>query len=262
VAAAVIGLVFIAGGITSVGMPKAPPNDPPAVGGVEARAIRQPVIFIAGYNTSYDGRSDPTPPIVRYSYRGLFPNGRPRPYTPQDTRQSLVTSARRLADQVNQVHAATGQKVGLLAVSEGTLVSQYYMETTAETTPHHPVDAVVLLSPVLRAGRVYYPPRDRNTGWGIATGWELRGIFAVLGLRTGLPNSADQPLIRSLLDNAPLFRGKQVLCQVSGVRSIAFLPALDGTAVPPSPETGGRCRPSISWTYMARWSTVQPPAGG
>jgi pimeloyl-ACP methyl ester carboxylesterase len=244
VAAIVVGLIFIVGGVTSAGQAKKTAADPPAIGGVEARAIRQPVIFISGYNSSYDGRSDPTPPIVRYSYRGLFPNGRPRPYTAQDTHQSLLTSSRRLANQVEQVHAATGQKVALLAVSEGSLVSQFYMETVVENTKNHPVDAVVLLSPVLRGGRVYYPPRDRKVGWGLATGWELRGIFAVLGVRTGLPNSADQPLIRSLLEDAPLFRGKQVLCPVDGVRMIAFLPTLDGAAVPPS-AAGGAEIPTI-----------------
>jgi hypothetical protein len=47
------------------------------------------------------------------------------------------------------------------------------------------------------------------------------------------PDDADEPFLRSLLDNAPFFRN-ELLCPVPGVRLIAFLPAVDTTVVPPA----------------------------
>ena len=230
VVAAVVGLMFAIGTVSEVGLEKRPRDEPPALAAIEARAMHQPVIFLAGYDSRYEGQpSGSTLPVLRYSYSGLYPDGRPRPYTAATTHQSLVTSARLLAQQIDQVHHATGQKVALLAESEGTLITRYYLTMM----PHPAVDTVALLSPILRAGRTYFPPPHLHAGWGVATGWELRAIFTVLGVASRLPNSVDEPFIRSLLDNAPLFRGKQMLCPVTGVRMIAFVPTLDAAANPP-----------------------------
>jgi len=234
VVAVVIALMFTAGRVSGVTGAGGPGQEPPTFTGAEAKALNRPVIFLGGFTSRYDGRpNDPPAPIVQYSYRGLDPDGRPRPYSATDTHQSVVTSARLLAAQVDHVHRATGRKVALVGESEGTLIIQYYLKTD----PHRAVDTVALLSPVLRAGRVYYPPRDRVTGWGVATGWELRGIFAVLGAASRLPNSADLPLVRSILDNAPLFRGRQLLCATEGVRKVAFVATLDALANPPGAES-------------------------
>jgi hypothetical protein len=231
--AVVIGLMFGVARVAELGLERTPRGEPPALADVESRVMHQPVIFLAGYDSRYDGeRSGATPPIVRYSYRGLDHGGRPRPYSAVDTHQSLVTSAQLLAAQIDMVRRVTGRKVALLAESEGSLITHYYLKTM----PHQAVDAVVLLSPLLRAGQVYYPPRDRSTGWGVVTGRQLRCIFAALGAGSRVPNSADEPFIRSLIDNAPLFRDKQMLCRVSGVRIVAFVPTLDAITNPPRLE--------------------------
>jgi hypothetical protein len=166
---------------------------------------------------------------VRFSYRGLDPQGHPLPYTALATHQSLTASARLLAAQVDRVHRATGRPVALLAESEGAFVARYYLVTM----PHAAVDRVAFVSPPVRAGRIYYPPRDVHSGWGVATGWELRGVFAVLSTADGLPNSADQPFVRSLMANAPLFRGDRMLCPVRGVQAMAFLSTVDAVTVSP-----------------------------
>src|SRR5262249_5818167 len=74
-------------------------------------------------------------------------------------------------------------------------------------------------------------------GWGLAAGWELRGILAVIGLNHRTPISADEPFVRSLLAQAPLFRNR-MLCPVPGVRMIAFLPSADATTIPPGNYRG------------------------
>ena len=83
---------------------------------------RDPVIYIAGYDSSYDG-SHPgvrSPGLVYqiYSYRGLVRYDRPRRYTAVNTHQSLARSARLLAAQVQVLHKATGRPVGIVAESE------------------------------------------------------------------------------------------------------------------------------------------------
>ncbi len=235
--AVVAALMFALGSVSQRGVDRAQAGEPPILAEIEARAADQPAIFVAGYNSSYNGEPIGfAPPIVRYSYEGLDKRGRPRPYRPSDTHQSIVASARLLAIQISKIHHDTGKQVSILGESEGTLVTRYYLMTT----PHADVDMVALLSPLVRAGRVYYPPADAHTGWGIATGWELRGILGALDLTGGLPNSPDEPFLRSLLDNAPMFREKELLCPVEGVEIIALLPTLDASANPPG------LRPEIS----------------
>jgi hypothetical protein len=236
VAAVVVIAALAAGRVSQLRLEPDRPSEPPVLSDLETQVMHRPVIYLAGHNSRYDGeRSGASLPVVRFSYRGLHPDGRPRPYTARDTHQSLETSATLLDAQVNHINRITGQKVAILAQSEGTLITRYYLTTR----PHPAVDTLALLSPVLRSGRIYYPPRDQTAGWGVATGWQLRAIFATLTVGTRIPNAAEEPVVRSILDNAPLFRGRQLLCPIAGVRMAAFLPALDGFANPPEATAGG-----------------------
>ncbi len=222
--------VFVVADLTLLGGHSREQREPEPIAELEAVSDGHPVIFLAGYNSDYrGGAGGSVPPVVRFSYRGLDRDGHPRPYTPVDTHQSLSTSAARLARQIDQVHRSTGMPVALLAESEGVFVVHFYLQTM----PHPGVDRVAYLSPPIRAGRIYYPPRDRSSGWGVVTGWELRAIFAVVSAANGLPNSADEPFVRSLMDNAPLFRGNRLLCPHRGVRTLAFLPSGDAISVSP-----------------------------
>jgi hypothetical protein len=227
---AAAGLVFGLVAISERGLERPETREPPPIAALEANSPNHPAIFMAGYNSRYDGEpSGHTPPIVRFSYRGLDPAGRPLPYTAVATHQSLISSARLLAAQVDRVHRDTGQPVALIAESEGALVARYYLVTMA----HPAVDRVAFVSPPIRAGRIYYPPRGVGSGWGVVAGWEMRGVFAALSATDGLPNSADEPFVRSLMANAPLFRGNRMLCPVRGVQSIAFLSTVDAVTVSP-----------------------------
>lgn len=197
------------------------------------------VVYVGGYDSRYDGNTgyatDPAGrypmPVQRFSYAGLDDSGRPRPYTAADTHQPLTRSAELLAAQVAEVHRRTGRPVALLGHSEGSLVVRTYLARH----PYSGVEAVALLSPLPQPARVYYPPGDARTGWGIATGWQLRIIFAAVARSGGAGISTDDAFVRSLLDAGPRYHYR-MLCPVPGVRMIAFLPLLDAITDPPGPE--------------------------
>jgi hypothetical protein len=206
---------------------------PPPVPAGTVAALRRQVVYIAGYDSAYDGRAPQSPFVTVYSYRGLDTSGGPRPYQPVATHQSLEASAALLAAQVRRVHQRTGRPVALVGLSEGALITRKYLEAW----PHPDVDATALVSPVVRPGQVYYPPPGAWRGWGLAAGWELRGVLAIVGLHHQTPIDADEPFIRSVLADAPLFRNR-MLCPVPGVRMIAFLPSADAATIPPGNYRG------------------------
>lgn len=209
---------------------------PPRIGRLDNH--RQQLVYVAGYGSALsqatiDRTASGEQPVLRYSYRGVDGHGNPLPYQPVDTHQSLATSARLLADQVDIAHRRTGRPVVLVAQSEGTLVVRTYL---AEL-PHRDVSDVVLLSPLIQPGRVYFPPPDAGSGWGIATGWLLREMFAVVRATSGSHESPDEPFVRSVLWHAPLYRTR-MLCPVPGVRVIAFVPFTEALVTPPDNVIG------------------------
>ena len=207
---------------------------PPAAASDVIGSLRHEVLFVAGYDSAYDGHAPLRTSLVTvYSYRGLDGGGAPLPYQPEATHQSLETSAGLLAAQVDRVHRRSGRPVALVGLSEGALITRKYLEAF----PHPSVDAAALVSPVVRPGQVYYPPPSASSGWGLAAGWELRGVLALVGLHRQTPISADEPFIRSVLANAPMFRNR-MLCPVPGVRMVAFLPSADAATIPPGNYRG------------------------
>jgi hypothetical protein len=208
-------------------------STPPPVAANLVNALRHQVIFLAGYDSDYDGHPTRSPFATVFSYQGLDPAGQPLPYQPEETHQALEASAAKLAGQVESVHRRTGRPVALVGLSEGALIARLYLDGW----PHPDVDETAMVSPVVRPGQVYYPPAGAGRGWGLAGGWELRGIIALIGLNHRAPISADEPFVRSLLDQAPKFRNR-MLCPVPGVRMVAFLPSADATTIPPGNYRG------------------------
>lgn len=180
--------------------------------------LNEQLIYVSGYGSAFSGGSSDAS-VVHYSYRGLDANGNPLPYRPVDTYRSLASSAGLLANQVDVVHRRSGRPIALVAQSEGTLVVRAYLARQ----PHQAVADVVLLSPLIQPGRVYFPPPWQGSGWGIASGWLLRGMFAVVRGTSGSHASPDEPFVRSVVDNAPFYR-TSMLCPVPGVRVIVFVP--------------------------------------
>ena len=206
---------------------------PPPLRSAAADGRRAALLFVDGYDSSYDGASPVTvsPGLIyeHYSYQGLSSRGLPRPYTAMNTHQPIARSARLLARQVAILHMRTGRPVAVVAESEGTLVARDYLASF----PHRHVDALVLLSPLIRPARIYVP-LPGSDGWGVVTGWELRGMFDLQRIAGGSAENIDEPFIRSILGYAPFYRN-QMMCPVSRVRTIAFLPFASAAVAPPGP---------------------------
>ena len=232
IAVVVVPLVVIAAGAHLIGATHPQPDPTAATAHVDRLSPpgdRQ-VVYLLGYGTHYDGQHVPgTPPgtaVTYFSYRGRYPDGAPLPYGPAATYQSIDVLADRLARQVNGIHRRTGKPVALMATSEGTFVVRAYLRTHRAAAVH----TVVLLSPLIRSARVYYPPRGADHGWGLGMGWAFRVLTSIARWRTGSRVDADQPFVRSILDQAPYFRNT-MLCPVAHKRIVAFVPAASGAAV-------------------------------
>ncbi|BCJ62413.1 hypothetical protein [Micromonospora endophytica] len=207
--------------------------DPPIFDRPLAASVPYAVILLAGHDSAYDGREAADPRVRRFSYAGIDADGRPLPYSSRSTRQSLTRSALLLAAQIDVLHRRTGRPIALIGESEGAMVARTYLRDR----PGSPVQVLMMFSPLARPGRVYYPPPEANSGWGIGTGWLLRGLFGVINLVSASDHTPDEPFIRSLIDDAPFYRYR-TMCPVPGVRVIAFLPTVTAVEAPPGPYTG------------------------
>jgi hypothetical protein len=235
-------IAVVAAGVTvSFSVTRAQADTGPAAGGPAGRPVRgtapypradgHPVLMVAGFGTHWDGRRRDVlgPGFVsqRFSYRGLGADGAPLPYGRDDTLRPVDQSVHLLARQVDRLHRATGRPVAIVAESEGALVAGAYVLGLRPSS----VDDVVLLSPLVEPGRVYYPPRG-ETGWGVAGGWLLRILARSVKALSGVDLSPDSPLVRSLTDHAPALRAAMG-CTPALVRQVVVFPLADAVAAPP-----------------------------
>jgi len=207
-----------AAGEKAAAAPVAPPSHGP------------PLMVASGFGTKWDGRSGPwlAGPFdeTRFSYRGLDPAGQPLPYGPQDTDASLEQSAAAMAAQVDALANRTHRRVDIVAASEASLVTEVYLAGWTDA----PVDHVVLLSPIVRPGRVYYPPPG-TAGWGMVSGLGLRAITNALGSLGPFQVSPGTPLFASIERDAPMLQ-TALSCPPPTVRLVAILPLADAVASP------------------------------
>jgi hypothetical protein len=186
----------------------------------------RPVLIVTGFNSRWEGdRSDDVLgdgfDERRFSYRGVDGRGRPLPYEPRHTHRSLPALVREMDRQVEALRTETGQDVDIVADSEGSLVAAAYVTAA----PDGPVDRTVLLSPLVEPGRVSFPERGEE-GWGVATGWVLRGVTASVRAVTSVEFAPDSPFGRSLVDEAPALRDL-LRCPPPGTDTLALLPLAD-----------------------------------
>jgi hypothetical protein len=204
--------------------------DPPAAI-VDPRG-RVPILVAHGFDSSWDGQRAEQRFGDRYlasvfSYAGLGADGQPQAYEGTDTHESVARLAALMNLQVRALYRSTGERVRIVAVSEGGVVAR----TFVQTHPRAPVDELVLASPLVEPGRVYYPPRGHE-GWGVATGWGLRAVTEVLSHISPIDTSPDAPFLRSIVDHAPAFR-TGMLCPVPHTEFVAVLPLASVAAIPP-----------------------------
>src|SRR5207237_1136904 len=167
-----------------------PVGPPPA-----AQPGQHPVLIAAGLHS----RFDPRPPLRlpggyvawRFSYRGVDRSGRPRPYQPEDTQRAIPDTAILMGEQVGRLRRAYGEPVTIVAESEGAIVARSFL-----LGPHRPsrgeVDRLITLDMPSGVANVYFPPRGRE-GWGVGSGWALRGLSELLRALGPLQLSADSP---------------------------------------------------------------------
>jgi hypothetical protein len=190
----------------------------------------QPVLIVSGYGSTWDGRSrHPIPGDYleqQFSYRGLGQRGTPLAYGAADTVKTVSQLDRMLLAQVASLHARTGQKVDIVAESEGALIA----ETALLASPRSAVATLVLASPLLGPGRVYYPTSG-DSGWGIASDEAMRLISDAFQGVAPVDLSPDNAFLASLDQQAPDLEAV-ISCPISGVRRFALLPLADATAAP------------------------------
>jgi hypothetical protein len=179
------------------------------------------LLVVTGFNTQWNGVPGRFVqldlPQQRFSYRGTR-DGQPLPYVPNDTHRSLFQLARMLRDQVDAYHHDTNLPITLVAESEGALLAKTYLAGT----PHAPVRNLVILSPLVEPGRVYYPSSGAE-GWGAFGGLEISGLSWALHDVSPVDVQPDTPFLRSIVDHAPALTGL-VSCALPGVRQMAVLP--------------------------------------
>ncbi len=207
-----------------------------AAGTAGAVANRIAVLVVAGYGTTWNGRSTPGLPGPflerRFSYRGLGPAGTPLPYSSVDTDQPLIDLEHLMALQVQSLHAATHESVAIVAESEGSLVAKAYLAASG----HTPVRYLVMTSPLIQPGRVSYP-RAGTAGWGLAGGQSLRIIADAIKPVSPIPLSPGSPFLGSIVaGSADLI--SLLSCPLPGVTQGAILPLADAVASPSGRQLG------------------------
>jgi len=196
----------------------------------------RPVLLVSGFGGQWDGVQRRWLPgdldERRFSYRGQGPDGRALPYTATDTQLPLPRLVDAMRAQVDTLSRSSGQRVAVVAESEGALVAKTYLAAN----PNAPVDELVMLSPLVQPARVFFPS-DGEQGWGLATGWELREIGSLFRDLSGADMSADMPVVRTMMDHGPAVRGL-LACPLPRTRQLALFPLADAVATPHPSQIG------------------------
>jgi hypothetical protein len=197
---------------------------PPSTGG-------QPLLVVSGYGSTWNGRAKHPIPgdfdEVQFSYKGLGPGSRPEPYDSADTVKALPELDEMFLDQVDALHASSRRDVDVVAESEGSLISK----TALLADPSAPVSALVIASPLVAPGRVFYPTGGTDD-WGVVSQAGMKLLGSAFQGVAPIDLSPDSSFLASLDDKAPLLE-TAMGCPVTSVRQFAFLPLADATVTPP-----------------------------
>jgi hypothetical protein len=193
------------------------------------RPSHRPVLEVAGFGSWCCGHARslayvmPGTLVQQFSYRGLGPAGRPLPYGPEASDLPLPDLGDRIAAQVWRLHAKTGERVDIVAESEGTL-GVYAM---LARHPDVPVGAVALLSPIVAPGQVSYPV---GGGSALLPADELRGVVWFVGGLSPFGTSGAQTLLESVNRVGAQFAEQAARNQ--GLRWLELVPLADAVTLP------------------------------
>ena len=107
----------------------------------------------------------------------------------------------------------------------------------------------MLLSPLVRPARVYYPPPGQE-GWGVASGWILRGITDLVDDVSAIDLPADASLLRSITAHAPALRDL-LECVPARVPELVVVPL-----------TTALSSPTLTTSRRAWWRSCRPSTVG
>ena len=227
---ALASIFAIVVGGSAIGFAAHQPAEPKTVAALAPSGHGAPVLVVSGFASHWDGSPvdflGPGFREWRFSYRGLGPDGEPLAYGSKDTQQSLAALDRLMAQQVDAISRATGERVAIVAESEGSLVAKTYVLAYRDA----PVRSLVMLSPLVRPGRVYYPAEDTD-GWGTLTGWGLRGVSQLLSGLSPLELSPDSPFVRDVDQHGAALRDA-LACSAPGITQFAYVPLADAVSAP------------------------------
>jgi len=195
---------------------------------VHPAVLGSTLLIVLGLDSEWTGMA---PPLalpgfqeVMFSYRGLNAHDLPLPYPRAATHLPLREVADKIANQVRALVRRGANPIWVLADSEGSLGTQIYLASH----PGAPVQRVVFTSPEVAPAQVYYPPRNQS-GWGVVSGWVLRGWYKYLETM-GWPKALEI-VMRSVLEHGPLV-ARLERCPMSAAPHEVLLP-LDTTVTMP-----------------------------
>lgn len=241
VPAGVITLAAVVAVFTTVGFADARPKPVRDVHTtVEGRAATvravtgPPVLIVSGYGSTWDGNTQhPVPgPFseVRFSYRGLSRTGAPLPYNSAATVKPISELDRMFISQLTALARRSGQKVAVVAESEGALMAK----TALLATPGAPVSDLILVSPLQAPARVGYPVNGEQ-GWGVASAGAMQLLTSAIGTASPIDLSPDNAFLESMEADAPGI-SSAMACALPHVHQVAVLPLADATVSPSSPS--------------------------
>lgn len=169
-----------------------------------AAGPRDPVLEVFGFGSTCCphhpalARAMPGTLVEQFSYRGMSPGGKPLPYQPTDGNLPLPVIGDRIAAQVWRLHERTGQRVDLVAESEGTLG----VDAMLARHPQAPIGSVVLLSPIIAPGGARYSSAAEA---GVVARDELHAVIWFVGGLSPFGSSGAQTLIDSVSKDGARF---------------------------------------------------------
>jgi hypothetical protein len=174
--------------------------------------------------------------VSYFSYRGADDQGRGLPYGYEDTLQPVILSAERMAEQIASLNERFGHPVTIVAESAGAIVARTYLVHLYDPS-HESVDRLIALDMPYGASTVYFPNRGEQ-GWGVGTGWGLRGLALLINRFAPFRVSADAPIIRGSTDCRSFFDHVMNAPLPEGVKEVS-IEALADWVDRPERHTGG-----------------------
>ncbi len=214
------------GAVAAGGVHQAPPRKP--------SSHHDPILVILGFGSaccsSARGLQSLAPDalVQQFSYRGMTPDGQPRPEGNSAGDLPLPELGNRITAQVLRLHAETRRPVDIIAESEGTL------GVDAMLAQHRslPLGTMVMMSPIVAPGQVSYLGGSGSAA-GLVPAQELRAVVWFVGGLSPFGSSGAQTLVSSV--DATGARFAAAAARKHPLRWLLLVPLADAVTLPVCP---------------------------